>query len=188
MILASSLLHAAMLLAAPAVIDLLFDRKNDILLLPFPEKLTRLNFERADAAVTRFVAQQGQVDTIIDFRDVSEDVDTTVIIARAHVPSPLQDRRRVFVVSGNLMAGIFRMYAIYHKAAGFKAPKIVRSLEKALSVLEASEAKFEPLVLDRATQAEADRPTATAAAGKRAQSRPRPGRCRTIRYRGSRIP
>jgi hypothetical protein len=145
---AGTLLHVTGLLTTPIVLDLLFDRQNKILLLRFPEKLTRANFDRMDAALAWIAARRGPVDAIIDFSDVSEDVDTTVIIAHAHVRPPVQGRRRVFIVSTDLMAGIFRMYTIYSKAAGFEAPKIARSLDEALDTFGASEANFEPLGLE----------------------------------------
>lgn len=145
---ANSLLRFAALLVTPVVMELLFDQTNRILLLHFPQKLTRSNFERVDALLAKFSAQKGPVDIILDFREVSEDVDTSVIVARAHVPSPIQDRKRVFIVSGEVMYGIFRMYGMYQAAAGFNAPKSVNSLESALATLGADKAHFESIALD----------------------------------------
>jgi hypothetical protein len=145
MTLAKSLLQAPALLAAPLVIQLLFDAANEVLLVPFPERLTRINFDRADDALAMFVARRGPADTIIDFSDVCEDVDTSVVLARAYVPWPAQQKRRVFIVSSDVMEDLFRMYAIHHEAAGFDPPRIVRSVEGALAALEATKAKFDPV-------------------------------------------
>jgi hypothetical protein len=148
MVPANSLLHFAALLATPVATELLFDQTNKILLLHFPEKLTRSNFERVDALLARFSELRGPVDIILDFREVSEDIDTSVIVARAHVPSPVQDRKRVFIISGEVMYGVFRMYGMYQAAAGFNAPKSVNSLESALATLGADKATFETITLD----------------------------------------
>jgi hypothetical protein len=134
-----------MLFPAPLVVQLLFDQTNRILLMPFPEKLTRANFDRAEAALGMFVARRGPADTIIDFSDVCEDVDTTVIVARAYAPWPASEKRHVFVVSSDVMEGLFRMYALHHEAAGFGRPQIVRSLDDALAALGAARTHFDPV-------------------------------------------
>jgi hypothetical protein len=137
--------QAAAFLAVPLVVQLLFDPAREVLLLPFPERLTRINFDRADAALATFVARRGHADTIIDFSDACEDVDTSVVLARAYAPWPVRKKRHVFIVSSDVMEGLFRMYAIHHEAAGFDAPRIVRSVEGALAALGATEAKFDPV-------------------------------------------
>ncbi len=142
---ANSLFQAPSLLAVPLVIQLLFDQTNRILLLPFPDNLTRINFDRAEAALAMFVARRGPADTIIDFSETSEDVDTSVIVARAYLPWPAREKRHVFIVSSDVMEDLFRMYAIHHEAAGFTAPRIVRSLDKALAALGAANANFDPV-------------------------------------------
>ncbi len=141
------------LFAASLVGQLLFDQTNKIVLVPFPEKLTRANFDLADAALAMFVAQKGSIDTIIDFSNTREDVDTSVIVARAYAPWPARERRHVLIVSSDLMEGVFRMYAFHHAAAGFGATQIVRSLEGALVALGATNAVFDPIGSSRGMQA-----------------------------------
>ena len=141
------------LFAASLVGQLLFDQTNKIVLVPFPEKLTRANFDLADAALAMFVAQKGSIDTIIDFSNTREDVDTSVIVARAYAPWPARERRHVLIVSSDLMEGVFRMYAFHHAAAGFGATQIVRSLEGALVALGATNAVFDPIGSSRRLQA-----------------------------------
>ena len=131
--------------AASLVGQLLFDQANKIVLLPFPEKLTRANFDLADAALAMFTAQRGSVDTIIDFSNAREDVDTSVIVARAYAPWPAREKRHVFIVSSDLMEGVFRMYVFHHAAAGFGAAQIVRSLDGAVAALGATNAVFDPI-------------------------------------------
>ena len=141
--LASGVLQISTLLGASLVARLLFDQMNRILLVPFPERLTRANFDLTDTALAMFVAQQGSVDTIIDFSHVSDDVDTSVIVARAYSPWPAQEKRQIFVVSSDVMEGVFRMYALHHEAAGFGTTQVVRSLDSALAVLGATAAGFD---------------------------------------------
>lgn len=145
MTLVSSMPRTPMLFPPPLVVQLQFDQANRILLMPFPEKLTRANFDRAEAALGTFVARRGPADTIIDFSDVCEDVDTTVIVARAYAPWPANEKRHVFIVSSDVMEGLFRMYALHHEAAGFGRPQIVRSLGDALAALGTARAHFDPV-------------------------------------------
>lgn len=133
------------LFAASLVGQLLFDQTNKIVLVPFPEKLTRANFDLADAALGMFMAQRGSVDTIIDFSNVREDVDTSVIVARAYAPWPAGEKRHVFIVPSAVMEGVFRMYAFHHAAAGFGTTHIVRSLDGALATLGAASGVFDPI-------------------------------------------
>lgn len=148
MTLATKLFQAPAFLAAPFIVPLRFDQTNKLLLLPFPEQLTRCNFDLADQALATFVARRGPADTIVDFSDACEDVDTTVILARAYAPWPAGHKRRVFIVSSDVMAGLFRMYGMHHAAAGFDVPPIVRSVEDALSFLGAADATFDPVIYD----------------------------------------
>jgi hypothetical protein len=140
----NSLLHASVLFAAPLLIELLFDPAHEILFLSFPAKMTRTNFERVDAVLAAYAARRGLVDTIIDFSGVSEDIDTQMIVAHAYVAPPMQGKRRLFIVSSDLIAGLLRMYSMHHAAAGFTPPKIVRSLDDALAALGAANVDFEP--------------------------------------------
>ncbi|MBS0223650.1 MAG: hypothetical protein JSR91_23210 [Proteobacteria bacterium] len=141
----SSLSRTSTPVATPLFVQLLFDQTNRILLMPFPEKLTRAHFDRAEAALGTFVARRGPTDTIIDFSDVCEDVDTTAIVARAYMPWPAGKKRHVFVVSSDVMEGLFRMYTLHHEAAGFGRPQIVRSLDNALTALGTARAHFDPV-------------------------------------------
>jgi hypothetical protein len=131
--------------AASLVGQLVFDQANEIVLLPFPEKLTRANFDLADAALAMFTAQRGSVDTIIDFSNAREDVDTSVIVARAYAPWPAGDKRHIFIVSSDVMEGVFRMYAFHHAAAGLGTTHVVRSLDGALAALGTTNGVFDPI-------------------------------------------
>ncbi len=128
------------------MIEFLVDRKLRIALARYSAELSRQNLNRLDAMSAEFVAREGSMDVIIDFRDVpSVAFPTSVIIERGRAQRRMSTGRRVFIVKDDLFFGMIRLYGVYQEGQGHDAPEIARSLEEALALLNATGATFEPV-------------------------------------------
>ena len=126
------------------MIDFLFDDANRLLLVRYRLALTIANLDRLDRELRAFFGSHALCDTIIDFSQVpNDDVDTTVVIDRAHRASRAPGTtRRVFVVKDQLQYGLMRIYRARQEARGFTAPDLVLSVDEALSLLGVKEPDF----------------------------------------------
>jgi len=131
------------------MIELSFDRSRRLLLVRCQLALTHQNFATFDGLLAKFVAREGTSDTIVDFRGLPpSDLRSPELVARGRRPSRMPGRRRVYVADSDLVFGSLRMYGAYQHHSGATPPTIVRTLEEALSLLDATNAVFEPVSLD----------------------------------------
>jgi hypothetical protein len=125
-----------------------FDRVHSLLLVNYDTELTHDNLDALDVRLATFVAQHGTADTIMDFRNLNmEGTPTSVLFERGQRPSRMPGRKRVFLISGPLMTGLFRLYGAHQDNAGVQPPILVQTLKKALEVVGAPDATFEHLSL-----------------------------------------
>jgi hypothetical protein len=128
------------------MIEFLVNRERRIVLVRYAAELTPENLAKLDAMTADFAAREGVMDGIIDFRDIPTfNVPTHVVTARGRAPRRMSGRRRVFIVKDRLAFGMLRVYGAYQEDQGEDAPRIVYSLDEALTGLDAEGATFEPV-------------------------------------------
>jgi hypothetical protein len=129
-----------------AMIQFLVDRKRRVVLVRYSALLTAENLDRLDIMSADFVAHEGDMDVIIDFRGVPAGiVETSVVVDRGRIPShTIGGRHRVFIVKDDLHYGLMRIYAAYQDGQRQDVPDIARSLDEALALFDATGATFEP--------------------------------------------
>lgn len=128
------------------MIEFLVNRERRILLVRYAAELTAENLNKLDAMAADFLAREGAMDGIIDFRDTPTfNISADFVTARAHAPRRMSGQRRVFIVKDQLAFGMLRVYGAHQEDKGEDAPYVVYSLDEALTELDAEGATFEPV-------------------------------------------
>jgi len=130
------------------MIDFRFDDLHRILLVTFSVEGSQANFARLDSLLKAFVEQHGTADTIVDFSaaDIGP-LDTGELVNRAHRPSRMPGRRRVFVAASDHVYGMMRLYGAHQENVGENTPIVVRSVEDALALLGTTMDRLRPVAL-----------------------------------------
>lgn len=110
--------------------------RRRVLLVRCAGAVTADDLVALESSARCFVRQCGPVPTIVDLSAVSRvAVPTAQVVALAQRPPIMGDQTRVYVVPIAEAFGLTRLYAAYQELAGFKPPKMARTLEEALRLL-----------------------------------------------------
>jgi hypothetical protein len=127
---------------------LFLERRHQVLLVRFSERLARDDLARLDAAGRAFVAQHGVMRGLVDFSATAVvEVDTAEFIRRGQQAAIMTGQDRVYVMPRPDLFGLGRMYSTYQKIGGNREPLVVRTLDEAYRALELVDPEFEPLPL-----------------------------------------
>jgi hypothetical protein len=115
-------------------------RSKQVLWIEFRLAITQANYARLDEDRAAVLQREGPMDLIMDFTaSATADFPSQLAHARALVPSPVPGRRRMYVAPGDLVFGMFRMWAIHHDDSKVD---VVRSLRDAFSALNVEAGDF----------------------------------------------
>jgi hypothetical protein len=115
-------------------------RTKQVLWIEFGLSISQQAYLRLDEERAAILQREGPMDLIMDFTGaVPAHFPSELAVSRAYVPSPVPGRRRLYVAPGDLIFGMFRMWAIHHDD-----PKvdIVRSLDEAFAALAVEAGDF----------------------------------------------
>jgi hypothetical protein len=119
--------------------------RRRILLVRCGGVVTADDLTALEALARRFVHQHGPLPTIVDLSAVRGlAVPTGVVAALAQRPPIMGDQVRAYVVPNPEAFGLARLYATYQALAGFKPPRLARTLDEALAVLDVDDAGSRP--------------------------------------------
>jgi hypothetical protein len=125
------------------MLSLAFDRKHRVLLVTVSGIFASEDLDEFDRKMLDFVAREGTVRTIIDYKSVQAmAVPETRLAQRAQQPLLLPDR--ILVAPGELGATA-RAYGLLQQQAGRKQAAVVEVLEEAFALLGLRNPRFEPV-------------------------------------------
>lgn len=125
---------------------LFFERRHNVLLVRFSDRLARDDLSRLDRAARELVARQGPSRGLVDFTAVEViEVDTAEFIRRGQQAAIMTDQDRVYVMPRPDLFGLGRMFSTYQKIGGNREPLVVRTMDEAYRALELVDPEFEPL-------------------------------------------
>jgi hypothetical protein len=128
------------------MLSVLFEPSHQVILLRYGGIFTADDLSQLDAAARAFVRRQTVSASIVDLSQIYRVyVATQRVVALASLPPVLPDAPRVYVVAAAEPFGLVRLYATHQEMAGFKPPKIVRTLAEAQRFLQLDGAHFKPL-------------------------------------------
>jgi len=108
-------------------------RAKQVLWIEFGLSISQQAYLQLDEERAAILQREGSMDLIMDFTAaVPADFPSELALLRAHVPSPVPGRRRLYVAPRDLIFGMFRMWAVHHDDAKVE---IVRSLDEAFAAL-----------------------------------------------------
>jgi hypothetical protein len=122
--------------------DIELSEHRKVVLVRFFGDLAEEDFAALDALRVAGYGR-GPYDTILDLTAVEQTALTTNFVAtRGALPQAFQDRKRIYVVPGEDLKLLFRLYASYQVAKGWLPPLIVDTLAEALQELGVSSLEF----------------------------------------------
>lgn len=125
---------------------LLFERRYNVLLVRFSDRLAHDDLAHLDRQARAFVARHGVSRGLVDFTDVSvNEIDTAEFVRRGQQAAIMTAQDRVYVMPQPELFGLGRMFSTYQKIAGNREPIIVRTIDEAYKALDLTDPKFEPL-------------------------------------------
>ena len=128
------------------MLALLFERRYNVLLVRFSDRLAREDLARLDAAAREFVARQGPSRALVDFTNVEViEIDTAEFIRRGQRAAIMTDQDRVYVMLRPDLFGLGRMFSTYQKIGGNREPLVVRTVAEAYTALDLVDPDFQPL-------------------------------------------
>ncbi len=128
------------------MLAVLFERRHQIILMRYSGAFTADDLNELDGAARAFVQRQTLAASIVDLSQVRRiDMPTQRVVALAYQPPVMLDGARVYVVATAEPFGLVRLYAAHQELAGFRPPKIVRTMAEAQRFLALDDPHFEPL-------------------------------------------
>lgn len=129
------------------MLSLAFERIHRVLLVQFSGTMTSEDLHSLDSQVVAFMKQEGPLSGfIIDCSDVADfNVPTAEFVRRGQRASKVDDMERVYVMPSADLYGMGRMFGTYQRMAGKREPLIVKTLVEALSAVNLTDPKFEPI-------------------------------------------
>src|SRR5688500_7157621 len=105
------------------------ETRQRLLLAEFSGLLTLADLQRLAVIARHFVEDKGTVPTITNLSAVTAiDVPSNAIAVMGRAAPIMGEQWRVYVAPTSEAFGMGRLYATYQSMAGFKPPKLVRSL------------------------------------------------------------
>jgi hypothetical protein len=128
------------------MLRVLFEARQRVILVRYGGIVTADDLIELEASARRFVQNCEPVPVIVDLSDVSRiTVPTGFVVALAQQPPIMAGQSRVYVVLSPETFGLVRLFATYQEIAGFRPPKIVRTLYEAQQFLDLDQPEFAPL-------------------------------------------
>lgn len=133
-------------LSGTAMITFLLASTKQVLWIEFGLPISHQTYRRLDEERAVILRRVGAMDLIMDFTAaIPAAFPTELAHQRAFVPSPVPGRRRVYVAPGDLVFGMFRLWAVHHDDSKVE---IVRSLDEAFAALAVDAGDFVRLPTD----------------------------------------
>ena len=98
-----------------AMITFSLARTKQVLWIEFGLSISQQAYLRLDEERAAILQREGPMDLVMDFTAaVPAAFPSELALSRAYVPSPVPGRRRLYVAPGDLIFGMFRMWAVHH--------------------------------------------------------------------------
>lgn len=122
------------------------DQAHGVLLVTWSVEITADNLVMFDGLLKTLVERHGTKDTIVDFSSAGAmSIETAQLVTRAHFPSRMPGRRRIFVARTDVAFGMLRVYGAHQEQINERAPLIVRTLDEALALMGTTRDQFQPV-------------------------------------------
>ena len=133
-------------MVAAGMFTLSLDRKHRVLLTRFSGTLRHEVLLAQAAAARRIAESEGPTRGLLDFTDVAAvDIPIETLKEMASRPQNIPNQVRVYVIPSDDQFGAARLFGTYQDIAGNIAPRIVRTMAEAQSILQITEPDFQPL-------------------------------------------